>query len=79
MSTKTAPNPKPKDSGEDRPEAGDRKLKLLVIEDDEKILEAITEYFSRAGYDVETAEDITRSYGQGTAGSNHCRHQKYSG
>jgi DNA-binding response OmpR family regulator len=57
MPTKTAPNPRPKDSGEDRPEAGDRKLRLLVIEDDEKILEAITEYFARAGYDVETAED----------------------
>jgi DNA-binding response OmpR family regulator len=58
MPTKTAPNPRPKEAGEDRPEAaGDRKLRLLVIEDDEKILEAITEYFSRAGYEVETAED----------------------
>jgi DNA-binding response OmpR family regulator len=57
MPTKTAPNPRPKETGEDRPEAGDRKLRLLVIEDDEKILEAITEYFSRAGYEVETAVD----------------------
>ena len=58
MTTKPAANiPKPKDVGEDRAEAGDRKLNLLVIEDDEQILEAITEYFSRAGYMVQTAAD----------------------
>ncbi|HEV2862223.1 MAG TPA: response regulator transcription factor [Pyrinomonadaceae bacterium] len=58
MTTKPAANiPKPKDVGEDRAEAGDRKLNLLVIEDDEQILEAISEYFSRAGYTVQTAGD----------------------
>ncbi len=46
-----------KDVDEERPEAGDRRMNLLVIEDDEKILEAITEYFSRAGYNVQTAVD----------------------
>jgi DNA-binding response OmpR family regulator len=44
------------DGEESRPEV-ERKLNLLVIEDDEKILEAISEYFSRAGYVVQTAED----------------------
>jgi DNA-binding response OmpR family regulator len=39
------------------PEGGERRLNLLVIEDDEKILEAISEYFSRAGYTVQTAGD----------------------
>jgi len=37
--------------------AGDRKIALLVIEDDENISTAIQEYFSRAGYSVTTAED----------------------
>ena len=46
-----------KDTGEEKPEANERKFNLLVIEDDEKILEAISEYFSRAGYEVRTAED----------------------
>lgn len=46
-----------KDIGEEKPEASERKFNLLVIEDDEKILEAISEYFSRAGYEVKTAED----------------------
>ena len=49
--------PDVKDTGEEKIEAGERKLKLLIIEDDEKILEAITEYFSRTGYTVQTAED----------------------
>ncbi|MCA1636497.1 MAG: response regulator transcription factor [Acidobacteria bacterium] len=53
----TANTARPKESVEDRPEAADRKLNLLVIEDDEQILEAISEYFSRAGYSVQTAED----------------------
>ena len=52
-----AANPDVKDTGEEKIEAGERKLKLLIIEDDEKILEAITEYFSRTGYTVQTAED----------------------
>ncbi|MCA1626345.1 MAG: response regulator transcription factor [Acidobacteria bacterium] len=36
---------------------GDRKIALLVIEDDENISTAIKEYFTRAGYGVTTAED----------------------
>ena len=35
----------------------ERKPTLLVVEDDENISTAITEYFSRAGYSVKTAED----------------------
>jgi DNA-binding response OmpR family regulator len=41
----------------DEPKAQERKLALLVIEDDENISTAISEYFSRAGYEVRTAED----------------------
>jgi DNA-binding response OmpR family regulator len=36
---------------------GDRKVSLLVVEDDENISSAINEYFSRAGYSVRTVED----------------------
>ena len=36
---------------------GDRKVSLLVVEDDENISTAISEYFSRAGYSVRTVED----------------------
>jgi DNA-binding response OmpR family regulator len=39
------------------PVAGERKTSLLVVEDDENISTAISEYFSRAGYSVKTAED----------------------
>jgi two-component system, OmpR family, alkaline phosphatase synthesis response regulator PhoP len=46
-----------KDTSEEKSEANERKFNLLVIEDDEKILEAISEYFSRAGYNVQTAQD----------------------
>jgi DNA-binding response OmpR family regulator len=53
----TANTARPKEAIDDRPEAVDRKVNLLVIEDDEQILEAINEYFSRAGYSVRTAED----------------------
>src|SRR5882762_9793681 len=35
----------------------DRKISLLVVEDDENISTAISEYFSRAGYSVKTVED----------------------
>lgn len=38
-------------------ESGDRKISLLVVEDDENISTAISEYFSRAGYSVMTVED----------------------
>ncbi len=36
---------------------GERKTTLLVVEDDENISTAISEYFTRAGYAVKTAED----------------------
>src|SRR5258708_35218856 len=39
------------------PDAGERKVSLLVVEDDENISTAISEYFSRAGYNVKTVED----------------------
>ena len=35
----------------------DGRLSLLVVEDDENISSAISEYFSRAGYNVKTVED----------------------
>ena len=38
-------------------DAGERKVSLLVVEDDENISTAISEYFSRAGYEVRTVED----------------------
>src|SRR5437667_311685 len=38
-------------------DSGDRKVSLLVVEDDENISTAISEYFSRAGYNVKTVED----------------------
>jgi two-component system, OmpR family, alkaline phosphatase synthesis response regulator PhoP len=37
--------------------SGERRTTLLVIEDDENITSTITEYFSRAGYSVRTAQD----------------------
>src|SRR6476646_10317549 len=39
------------------PDAGERRISLLVVEDDENISSAIHEYFSRAGYNVKTVED----------------------
>src|SRR3989442_9058430 len=38
-------------------DSGDHKISLLVVEDDENISTAISEYFSRAGYSVKTVED----------------------
>src|SRR5436190_13135931 len=38
-------------------DSGDHKISLLVVEDDENISSAISEYFSRAGYNVKTVED----------------------
>src|SRR3989441_2869202 len=38
-------------------EPSERKISLLVVEDDENISTAIREYFSRAGYNVKTVED----------------------
>lgn len=43
-------NSKPADTSE-------RKISLLVVEDDENISSAISEYFARAGYNVKTVED----------------------
>jgi len=37
--------------------AGERKTTLLVVEDDSTISEMISEHFSRAGFNVKTAED----------------------
>src|ERR1044071_1976028 len=39
------------------PEPNERKISLLVVEDDENISSAISEYFSRVGYQVKTVED----------------------
>lgn len=39
------------------PDPGERKISLLVVEDDENISSAISEYFSRAGYNVKTVGD----------------------
>jgi DNA-binding response OmpR family regulator len=38
-------------------DSGDPKISLLVVEDDENISTAISEYFSRAGYTVKTVGD----------------------
>ena len=38
-------------------ESTERKISLLVVEDDENISSAISEYFTRAGYNVKTVED----------------------
>jgi DNA-binding response OmpR family regulator len=58
MSTKPAANrARPETDGDEPKSTADRKLVLLVIEDDENISTAIGEYFSRAGYDVRTAAD----------------------
>jgi two-component system, OmpR family, alkaline phosphatase synthesis response regulator PhoP len=58
MSTKLAANrARPETDGDEPKSTADRKLALLVIEDDENISTAIGEYFSRAGYEVQTAGD----------------------
>ncbi len=58
MSTKPSESrAKEADPENDPAEASERKLGLLVIEDDENISTAIREYFTRAGYEVQTAED----------------------
>src|SRR6185295_11204406 len=47
-----------KTSGNSQPvEPIERKISLLVVEDDENISSAISEYFTRAGYNVKTVED----------------------
>jgi DNA-binding response OmpR family regulator len=56
--TKSAANkPAASDGDEAVLEAGERKLTLLVVEDDENIITLINEHFSRVGYNVRTAED----------------------
>src|SRR5437588_4581334 len=58
MSTKPAANrARPETNGDESKSQADRKLALLVIEDDENISTAIGEYFTRAGYEVKMAED----------------------
>ena len=57
MSRPAANKPVARDVGAGSPESGERRISLLVIEDDENIQTAINEYFSRAGYSVRTAED----------------------
>ena len=58
MTIKSAPNtPRAKDAGDDKSETVERKLNLLVVEDDETILELISEHFSRTGFMVQTAQD----------------------
>ncbi|HEX5708472.1 MAG TPA: response regulator transcription factor [Pyrinomonadaceae bacterium] len=57
MTDKPANNLRSKEAEDVPEEAEDRKLNLLVIEDDRQILELINEYFSRTGYNVQTAED----------------------
>jgi len=49
--------PKPVRDNHSFVDSGDRKVSLLVVEDDENISTAISEYFSRAGYNVKTVED----------------------
>lgn len=39
------------------PVVGERKTSLLIVEDDENISTAVSEYFTRAGYSVNTAAD----------------------
>ncbi|MCP9495577.1 MAG: response regulator transcription factor [Pyrinomonadaceae bacterium MAG19_C2-C3] len=46
-----------KDQDASRSATGERPTSLLVIEDDENISTAISEYFSRVGYTVITADD----------------------
>jgi two-component system alkaline phosphatase synthesis response regulator PhoP len=41
----------------DTPATGERKISLLVVEDDENISTMISEHFTRAGYSVRTAAD----------------------
>jgi two-component system alkaline phosphatase synthesis response regulator PhoP len=58
MTIKSAANtPRAKEAGDDKSEITERKLNLLVVEDDETILELIAEHFSRTGYTVMTAQD----------------------
>jgi DNA-binding response OmpR family regulator len=56
--TTTATDRQKTSRGNNQPaEPIERKISLLVVEDDENISSAISEYFSRAGYNVKTVED----------------------
>jgi DNA-binding response OmpR family regulator len=58
MTIKSAASiPRVKEVADDKSETTERKLNLLVVEDDETILELIAEHFSRTGYTVLTAQD----------------------
>jgi two-component system, OmpR family, alkaline phosphatase synthesis response regulator PhoP len=58
MTIKSAASiPRAKEVADDKSETTERKLNLLVVEDDETILELIAEHFSRTGYTVLTAQD----------------------
>lgn len=56
MTTTAADRQKSKDNNQTT-EPSERKISLLVVEDDENISIAISEYFSRAGYNVKTVQD----------------------
>lgn len=53
----TAPNRVKSHESSDSPAHAERKINLLVIEDDENISSALAEYFSRVGYNVRNAGD----------------------
>jgi two-component system alkaline phosphatase synthesis response regulator PhoP len=58
MSTRTAETKAISTQSEgEATDAPERKLSLLVVEDDENISSVIREYFSRGGYEVRTAAD----------------------
>src|SRR3989441_6474935 len=57
MTTTAADRQKTPKANNQPAETTERKISLLVVEDDENISSAISEYFSRAGYNVKTVED----------------------
>jgi DNA-binding response OmpR family regulator len=56
MTTTATDKQKSRDNNQSA-EPTERRISLLVVEDDENISSAISEYFSRAGYNVKTVED----------------------
>ncbi|MBC8029838.1 MAG: response regulator transcription factor [Pyrinomonadaceae bacterium] len=57
MTTTAADRQKTSKDNNQPTEPSERKTSLLVVEDDENISSAISEYFSRAGYNVTTVQD----------------------
>ncbi|MER3427757.1 MAG: DNA-binding response regulator [Pyrinomonas sp.] len=53
----TTNNPKNRSEAESRKDATERRTTVLLIEDDENITDALSEYFKRAGYEVKAATD----------------------